>query len=82
MKVCIIIPVFNEQDFIEKSVESLINQTIKPAEVIYVNDNSTDNSKNIIKNLIGKCEWIRVIDISHFKNMSPEARLLKHLILD
>ena len=49
MKVCIIIPVFNEQDFIEKSVESLINQTIKPAEVIYVNDNSTDNSRILLK---------------------------------
>ena len=36
MKVCVIIPVFNEQDFIKKSVESLIDQTIKPAEVISV----------------------------------------------
>ena len=51
MKVCVIIPVFNEQDFIKKSVESLIDQTIKPAEVIYVNDNSTDNSKNILMKL-------------------------------
>ena len=82
MKVCVIIPVFNEQDFIKKSVESLIDQTIKPAEVIYVNDNSTDNSKNIIKNLIGKCEWIRVIDHKSFQEHVPEARLLKHLILD
>ena len=74
MKVCVIIPVFNEQDFIKKSVESLIDQTIKPAEVIYVNDNSTDNSKNIIKNLIGKCEWIRVIDHKSFQEHAPGSK--------
>ena len=77
MKVCIIIPVFNEQDFIKKSVESLINQTIKPAEVIYVNDNSTDNSKNIIKNLIGKCEWIRVIDHKSVQEHVPGSKVIE-----
>lgn len=77
MKVCIIIPVFNEQDFIEKSVESLINQTIKPAEVIYVNDNSTDNSKNIIKNLTGKYEWIRVIDHKSFQEHVPGSKVIE-----
>jgi len=77
MKVCIIIPVFNEQDFIKKSVESLINQTIKPAEVIYVNDNSTDNSKNIIKNLIVKCNWIRVIDHKSFQEHVPGSKIIE-----
>ena len=77
MKVCVIIPVFNEQDFIKKSVESLIDQTIKPAEVIYVNDNSTDNSKNIIKNLIGKCGWIRVIDHKSFQEHAPGSKVIE-----
>ena len=77
MKVCVIIPVFNEQDFIKKSVESLIDQTIKPVEVIYVNDNSTDNSKNIIKNLIGKCEWIRVIDHTSFQEHVPGSKVIE-----
>ena len=77
MKVCVIIPIFNEQDFIKKSVESLIDQTIKPAEVIYVNDNSTDNSKNIIKNLIGKCEWIRVIDHKSFQEHVPGSKVIE-----
>ena len=77
MKVCIIIPVFNEQDFIKKSVESLIDQTIKPAEVIYVNDNSTDNSKNIIKNLIGRCQWIRVIDHKSFQEHVPGSKVIE-----
>lgn len=86
MKVCIIIPIFNEQDFIKKSVESLIGQTTKPAEVIYVNDNSTDNSKNIIENLIKSHEWIRLIDRESIQEHMPGAKVveafnfgLKHL---
>ena len=77
MKVCIIIPVFNEQDFIKKSVESLIDQTIKPAEVIYVNDSSTDNSRNIIKNLTGKHEWIRVIDHKSVQEHVPGGKVIE-----
>lgn len=86
MKVCIIIPIFNEQDFIKKSIESLIGQTTKPAEVIYVNDNSTDNSKNIIENLIKSHEWIRLIDRESIQEHMPGAKVveafnfgLKHL---
>ena len=86
MKVCIIIPIFNEQDFIKKSIESLIGQTTKPAEVIYVNDNSTDNSKNIIENLIKSHEWIRLIDRESIQEHMPGSKVveafnfgLKHL---
>ena len=49
MKVSIIIPVYNEQGFIKKSIQSIINQTTKPEKVIYVNDSSTDETRNIIK---------------------------------
>ena len=48
MKVSIIIPVYNEQGFIKKSIQSIINQTTKPQKVIYVNDSSTDETRNII----------------------------------
>ena len=72
MKVCVIIPVFNEQDFIKKSVESLIDQTIKPAEVIYVNDNSTDNSKNIIKTFGSICfYWSSYMSLSSYIFINP-----------
>ena len=48
MKVSIIIPVYNEQGFIKKSIQSIINQITKPQKVIYVNDSSTDETRNII----------------------------------
>ena len=57
MKIYVIIPIYNEDSFLEKSIDSFINQTYTPKKVVYVNDNSTDSSKklflNTLKNLIG-----------------------------
>ncbi|MGY8920797.1 MAG: glycosyltransferase family 2 protein, partial [Flavobacteriales bacterium] len=44
MKITIIIPVYNEQAHIEHMLGSLVGQTIKPSQVIIVDDNSTDNT--------------------------------------
>ena len=67
MKVCIIIPVFNEEEFIEKSINSIINQTVKPEKVIYVNDSSTDNTK-------------KIIDKMDHKNLNLEVDFLEGVI--
>ena len=48
-KVSIIMPVYNVEKYIEKSLNSLVNQTLKDIEIIIVNDGSKDNSKEIIK---------------------------------
>lgn len=62
MKICIIIPVFNEENFIKKSLESFIYQTSKPDKLIYVNDNSTDNTRQIIKKKSNHFKWIEILD--------------------
>lgn len=48
MKVSIIVPVYNVEKYIEKCLESLVNQTLKDIEVIVVNDGSPDKSQLII----------------------------------
>lgn len=48
MKITIGIPCYNHQDYIADAIESALSQTVK-AEVIVVDDGSTDNSLEIIK---------------------------------
>lgn len=47
-KVSIIVPVYNTENYINKCLSSLINQTLDDIEIIVVNDGSTDNSQIII----------------------------------
>lgn len=48
-KVSVIVPVYNVEKYLIKSLDSLVNQTLKDIEIIVVNDGSTDNSKKIIE---------------------------------
>ncbi len=45
----IIIPVFNEKDYLEECLDSIASQTVRPKEVIVVDNNSTDQSADIAK---------------------------------
>lgn len=49
VKISVIIPVYNVEKYIEKCLDSIVNQTMKDIEIIIVNDGSEDNSENIIK---------------------------------
>lgn len=48
MNVYIIIPCYNEEQFIGDTLNSLINQTLNPKKIMVVNDNSTDGSEEIV----------------------------------
>lgn len=44
MKVSIIIPAYNIENYIGRCIESCINQTVHEIEIIVINDGSTDNT--------------------------------------
>ena len=48
IKVSVIVPVYNVENYLEKCLDSLANQTLKEIEIIVVNDGSPDNSQKII----------------------------------
>jgi len=48
MKISIIVPVYNVAEYLEKSLESLVNQTFDDYEIILVNDGSNDSSLDIL----------------------------------
>ncbi|MGC2440022.1 MAG: glycosyltransferase family A protein, partial [Nitrososphaeraceae archaeon] len=51
----------NSESEIEKAINSLLKQTIKPRYIIVVDDGSTDNTPNILNRLKSKNDNIYVI---------------------
>ena len=66
-KVSIIVPAFNTENYFEKCLNSLINQTLKEIEIIIVNDGSTDDTLEIAKSFAEQDSRIRVINQAHRK---------------
>ncbi|MDX1699250.1 MAG: glycosyltransferase family A protein [Melioribacteraceae bacterium] len=59
--VSIILPTFNREKYLPRSIESVINQTFKNWELIIVDDGSTDKSSELISNYLERNERIRFI---------------------
>lgn len=51
VKISVIVPVYNCEDYLDESIKSILNQSFKDIEVICVDDGSTDDSLNILKEL-------------------------------
>ena len=61
--VTIITPIFNAQNFIAETIESVIDQTYQNWEMIIVDDCSTDNSRDIVKKYEVKDSRIKLIEL-------------------
>ena len=63
--ISVIIPVYNCEKYIKKCVDSVLNGTYQDFEILLINDESTDNSLEVIKELEKKDFRIKVYDESH-----------------
>lgn len=61
-KVSVIIPVYNVERYLSKSISAVLNQTLDDIELICVNDGSTDNSLSILKDFANKDKRVKVFD--------------------
>ena len=61
-KVTIVIPVYNTENYLDKCLSSVVNQTFSDIKVIIVNDGSTDNSLEICKKYAVNDKRITLID--------------------
>ena len=44
-KVSVIVPMYNVEQYVEKCLETLVNQTLKEIEIIVIDDGSSDGTK-------------------------------------
>ena len=63
--ISVVVPVFNGERYLQKTVDSILSQTYKNIEIILVNDGSTDNSSNVIKTIAKRDSRVKPI---HVKN--------------
>ena len=61
-KLSVVVLVYNTEEFLEECLDSLVNQTLDDIEIICVNDESKDNSLNILKRYAKKYDNIKIID--------------------
>lgn len=74
IKVSIVVPVYNVEKYLERCLNSLINQTLKEIEIIIVNDGSTDNSLEI-------CEKFEKVD-KRIKVYSKQNEEIRGIVYD
>jgi glycosyltransferase EpsH len=61
-KISIVLPIYNVQEYLKQSLDSLVQQTYSDIEIICVNDGSTDDSLSILKSYAKKDDRITIID--------------------
>jgi glycosyltransferase involved in cell wall biosynthesis len=67
-KISVIIPIYNNEQYLKRCLDSVIYQTYKNLEIILVDDGSTDNSGKICDDYALKDDRIKIL---HLKNGGP-----------
>ena len=76
MNIYIVIPVFNEEENLNDSIDSIVNQTLLPKKLLLVNDSSTDDSETILKKYTNKFSWIEYITIKSKQVHVPGEKVI------
>lgn len=76
MKISIIIPAFNESKTIKKTLLSLVEQTLKADEIIVVDDNSDDNTSDIVSEFIQNFDYITLIQKKSKPEHQPGSKVI------
>jgi len=81
LKTLIITPAYNEEKFLQLTIDSVLNQNLLPVEWIIVDDHSKDRTSNIAKEAAKKHKWISYLRKEKKCNTGPEKLSWKLFIL-
>ncbi|HLT32811.1 MAG TPA: glycosyltransferase family 2 protein [Aquaticitalea sp.] len=76
MNFYIIIPAHNEESSIGLTLDSLANQTLLPKKVVVVNDNSSDQTPQIVTTFSEKFPWICLVNIISSNEHLPGTKII------
>lgn len=71
----LITPARNEEAFIEKTLESMVHQTVVPVKWVIVNDGSTDATGAIVGRYAEKYDWIEAVNLPVRKERNFAAKV-------
>ena len=77
MNILIITPVKNESQFISTTIRSVIKQSVLPNKWIIVDDGSTDNTVDVINELISNHVWIELKLFKTKNSFQPKLSILE-----
>lgn len=77
MNIYCVIPTYNEEVFISKTLDSIVSQNLLPKKVVVVNDNSTDGTQNIIDGYTVKYSWISAVYNSSESKHLPGSKVIR-----
>lgn len=78
LKFSIIVPVYNVEKYLEKCIDSILNQTYKNYEIIIINDGSTDKSTEILNNYKNN-KQIKIINQKNYGLSAARNEGLNHI---
>src|SRR5690242_6338604 len=77
MKYLVITPVKDEERYVERTLESMVNQTVKPACWIIVDDGSSDRTPEILERYRSTHPFIRVLTSPRGQPRQPGSAVIR-----
>ena len=76
MNIYIVIPAHNEADFIGKTLESLVKQTLQPKRIVVVDDQSSDNTSEVVLEYAKKYPFLELIETTSSEAHLPGSKVV------
>ena len=70
IQISAVIPTYNRGHIIARAIESVLNQSYKPTEVIVVDDGSTDDTLAVMTQAYGRNPRVKILNERHFESLN------------
>ena len=77
MQYIIIIPAYNEADYLAHTLEAIVAQSLRPQQLIVVNDGSTDGTAAIIDAFAKRYDWVTPVHSYEDKGYAGGAKIIQ-----